>query len=189
MEDFNFKNYLGENKLNEQISYFNEEGEPNVEIIQNFLINSFPDMEEEVSNYINNHDEGLDILLTNISLNMDVFEIEETLKEDFEQYAGIESSTDLEIYPIEEVIDDSDEDSNPQPWVSEYGEGWNENFMNDIGLMEVLANFASISYEIENAVRGTYGISGDTLEDLQQDLIGLKSSLEQIIDSLEDYFY
>jgi len=187
MEDFNFKNYLGENKLNEQVSYFNEEGEPNVEIIQNFLLNSFPDMEEEVSNYINNHDEGLDILLTNISLDMDVFEVEETLKEDFEQYAGIEPSTDLEISPIEEVIDDG-EDSNSPPWVSTYGDGWNEDFMEDIGLMEVLANFSKISYEIKNAVRGTLGVSGDTLEDLQQELIGLKSSLEQIIDSLEDYF-
>jgi uncharacterized protein YdcH (DUF465 family) len=63
-------------------------------------------------------------------------------------------------------------------------DGWNELAFAEIGLIELIDDFDRINYEIRNCVRGGYGISGDTVEDLKDDLIQLRERLEDIIEKL-----
>lgn len=60
-------------------------------------------------------------------------------------------------------------------------DGWNEETLADTGLMELISEFEGIGYEIRGCVRGSYGISGDTVEDLKDDLIQMQERLEEII--------
>ena len=59
--------------------------------------------------------------------------------------------------------------------------GWNEETLADTGLMDLISDFERIGYEITSCVRGYYGISGDTVEDLRNDLIQMQERLEEII--------
>lgn len=63
-------------------------------------------------------------------------------------------------------------------------DGWNELAFDEIGLTDLIDNFDRINYEIQNCVRGSYGISGDTIDDLKWDLIQMRERLEDIIEKL-----
>ncbi len=62
--------------------------------------------------------------------------------------------------------------------------GWNLNELADTGLMEVLSDASGIEYEISNCIRGSYAISGDTVEDLKDDLLNLAERLKEIAEQL-----
>jgi hypothetical protein len=64
------------------------------------------------------------------------------------------------------------------------GNGWNLNELADFGLMEVISDISGIEYEIRNCVRGSYAISGDTVEDLKGDLLNLAERLQEIAEQL-----
>jgi len=63
-------------------------------------------------------------------------------------------------------------------------DGWNLNELADMGLMDVLSDISGIEYEINNCVRGTYAVSGDTVEDLKNDLLELAERLKEIAEQL-----
>ena len=63
-------------------------------------------------------------------------------------------------------------------------DGWNEEEFQNIGLMDILDDAASMRYEIKTARRGSYGFTGDTLKDVLNDVIDLKNVLEEIITEL-----
>lgn len=70
-----------------------------------------------------------------------------------------------------------------EPWAN--NDGWNDKWLDDVsGLMEVMARGAKIEYELRNGRRGSYAISGDTLDDLITDLSDFAGELENCIDAL-----
>jgi hypothetical protein len=60
-------------------------------------------------------------------------------------------------------------------------DGWNGETLADTGLMDLISDFDRMGYEIRSCVRGYYGISGNTVEDLRNDLIQMQERLEEII--------
>ena len=71
----------------------------------------------------------------------------------------------------------------------EYGfglteEGWDKDDLSDI--LSLLAGFAKIRYELETCRRGAYAVSGDTIQDLKNDLIELNENLESVIGDLPE---
>lgn len=64
-------------------------------------------------------------------------------------------------------------------------DGWNEETFDELGLMDALQVCAAIEYEIKNARRGSYGISGDTIDDLLSDLRETQDVLGDVIRALE----
>jgi hypothetical protein len=60
-------------------------------------------------------------------------------------------------------------------------DGWNGETLADTGLMDLISDFDRMGYEITSCVRGYYGISGNTVEDLRNDLIQMQERLEEII--------
>lgn len=69
----------------------------------------------------------------------------------------------------------------------ENNDGWDKNALQDVGLIEWLDEVQRISYEIHNARRGAYAVSGDTAEDLYADLTALNKSLERILREMTSY--
>lgn len=65
-------------------------------------------------------------------------------------------------------------------------DGWDEEALEEVGLIDWMENVQRIQYEILNARRGSYGISGTTAEYLVGDLEELKRSLEAIIENIQD---
>lgn len=53
-------------------------------------------------------------------------------------------------------------------------------------LMETLNKFQAISYELESARRGSYGIEGDTIDDLLNTLLDAKSQLQENIENIAE---
>jgi len=88
----------------------------------------------------------------------------------------------------DEVINITEDDREPglPPSPFEEGDGWNEEALEDVGLMYVLDGFSKMAYEIKNATRGSYGISGDTPEDLVDDLKIAMDELNAIIRDIEN---
>jgi len=91
----------------------------------------------------------------------------------------------------DEVINITEDDREPglPPSPFEEGDGWNEDALEDVGLMYVLDGFSKMAYEIKNARRGSYGISGDTPEDLVDDLKTAMGDLDAIIRDIENQLY
>lgn len=65
-------------------------------------------------------------------------------------------------------------------------DGWDEDALEDVGLIDWMENVQRLQYEILNARRGSYGISGTTAEYLVGDLEDLKRGLEAIIENIQD---
>jgi len=63
-------------------------------------------------------------------------------------------------------------------------DGWNKSAFEDLGLIEWLENVEAIGYEIGSGRRGSYGISGDTVDDLKSDLIEKMKELNAIINEI-----
>ena len=63
-------------------------------------------------------------------------------------------------------------------------DGWNLFTIAETGLLEALSEAAAIDYELRNGVRGSYGISGDTVSDLKDDLLQLAIKLQEIAEGL-----
>jgi hypothetical protein len=65
-----------------------------------------------------------------------------------------------------------------------FGEdGWNDDWFEEIGMMEALAEAAKIDYEIKNARRGSYATDG-TLSGLADQLLQLARTFENLSDQL-----
>jgi hypothetical protein len=59
-------------------------------------------------------------------------------------------------------------------------DGWNVDYLEEIGLMQILADFAKFRYELDSCVRGSSFISGNTPKALLETLDELKEELEDI---------
>ena len=64
-------------------------------------------------------------------------------------------------------------------------DGWNEEWFEDMGLMDVIAEVDAISYEIKNARRGSYATDG-TLEDVADQIGDLGARLQSISEEIMD---
>ena len=62
-------------------------------------------------------------------------------------------------------------------------DGWNEEWFENIGMMEALAKVAAIDYEIKNARRGSYATDG-TIEDIADQLIEIAEIFNSVADEL-----
>ena len=63
-------------------------------------------------------------------------------------------------------------------------DGWDTEALRETGLLEVMAEISQVQYEIESCQRGSYAVSGDTVEDLKDDLINLAIRLQEIAEGL-----
>lgn len=178
-DNFDLKEYLKNNQLNEGSSYefFDEDGNPNEEIFKTALQDLFPDQDEEIENYMTNNDEGFANLLSQVSFDDSPEEILKTLTQNFNEYIGTENLK--EEYGDEDEEYEEDED---ESWAS--NDGWNGDFMEDMGLMDWFADVEKIAYEIRNTMRGSYGIDGDTLEDLIEALNVTNIQLGEVIENM-----
>ena len=79
-----------------------------------------------------------------------------------------------------------DDDEEFEPFTTT--DGWDENQLSDIGLIDLFADIQKVIYEVKNARRGSYARFGNTGEDLGEHLIDLGNQLvstgEDIIDSI-----
>lgn len=98
------------------------------------------------------------------------------LKENFEKFSKI-------YYKRNEVPRKVRLNEQEDPTIK--NDGWNKDFMDEIGLMDWLDTIEKLSYEIRGGRRGSYSKFGDTGWDLSQFLEGLKQDLEEVIDHLE----
>ena len=64
-------------------------------------------------------------------------------------------------------------------------DGWNDDWFEEIGMMEALAEAARIDYEIKNARRGSYATDG-TLSGLADQLSQLARTFNELSDQLMD---
>ena len=84
---------------------------------------------------------------------------------------------------LNEAYDDEVNDSGP--FIED--DGWGKEALEEVGLMDWIENVERIAYELRNARRGSYGVSGDTLYNLIMDLIEVKDNLDSIIGVMQDY--
>jgi hypothetical protein len=63
-------------------------------------------------------------------------------------------------------------------------DGWDTEELRETGLLDVMGEIDQIKYEIEMCRRGSYAVSGDTVEDLKDDLINLAIRLQEITEGL-----
>jgi hypothetical protein len=101
-----------------------------------------------------------------------------------EKEYGLPGSEANKKFSIKEQDDDfEDEEYMNEDWAEQ--DGWNQEFFEENGLMSLLGDFSKVAYELQNARRGSYGINGDTLEDLKDTLMELSEELQDIINDLD----
>ena len=62
-------------------------------------------------------------------------------------------------------------------------DGWGDTIQDT--LEPVFSNLEDLMYEVRNAVRGSYAVNGDTVEDLVQELRDRIAQLEEATDDIE----
>lgn len=77
----------------------------------------------------------------------------------------------------------------PDSWSEEAfdGNGWNKDFFKEIGLMDVFSNAEDLSYEIENARRGSYFLDGEGVDDVIEACKEIIEDLTVIIKDLKSF--
>ena len=65
-------------------------------------------------------------------------------------------------------------------------DGWNVEYLEEIGLMQILADFAKFRYELDSCVRGSSFMSGNTPNALLETLSELKEELEDIYQGIRN---
>ena len=65
-------------------------------------------------------------------------------------------------------------------------DGWDKQQLADTGLIDLLDEFAAMQYELTRCYRGSYAISGDTAQDLVDDLYEMRDKLASIINEIEN---
>jgi hypothetical protein len=65
-------------------------------------------------------------------------------------------------------------------------DGWDKQQLADTGLTDLLEEFAAMQYELTGCRRGSYAISGDTAQDLVDDLYEMRDKLASIINEIEN---
>lgn len=63
-------------------------------------------------------------------------------------------------------------------------DGWDKDDLSD--LIDALEDAEKMKYELDGARRGSYGISGDTLQDLVKDIKDLAERLEAVANEIEE---
>jgi hypothetical protein len=76
-----------------------------------------------------------------------------------------------------------EENENQGPFTDD--DGWDQESLTDVGLIDWFDVVERIDYEIKNGRRGVYGIRGDTAVDLLNELRELRDALDNVIDSIE----
>lgn len=106
-------------------------------------------------------------------------ELRQIIKEEYAKVLKEKTKPSLK----EQDDDFEDEDEIDESWAEQ--DGWNQEFFEEIGLIDLLDNFSRVTYELQNARRGSYGINGDTLEDLKDTLMELSEELQDMINNLD----
>jgi|ETNmetMinimDraft_15_1059895.scaffolds.fasta_scaffold71235_2 hypothetical protein len=79
-----------------------------------------------------------------------------------------------------------DDDEELEPFTT--SDGWDEDQLSDVGLIDLFDDIQRVIYEVKNARRGSYARFGNTGEDLGEHLIDLGNQLvstgEDIIDNI-----
>ena len=107
-------------------------------------------------------------------------ELRQLIKEEYSKI--LQKKPTKSLKEQEDDFEDDEMDSD-EPWTEQ--DGWNVEYFEDKGLMDVLDIAGKIDYEINNARRGTYGISGNTLDSLINELQELVENLTMVIEDLE----
>ena len=69
---------------------------------------------------------------------------------------------------------------NNKPFLTN-NDGWDKEQLANTGLLDLLQAFSKVSYELMNCRRGSYAISGDTAQDLIDDLSLMRDQLDDVI--------
>ena len=64
-------------------------------------------------------------------------------------------------------------------------DGWDKHDLEN--LLDLFGDFSQIRYELDGCVRGTHGVSGDTLQDLVNTLSELQDRLEDEIEKIDKH--
>jgi hypothetical protein len=67
-------------------------------------------------------------------------------------------------------------------------DGWNKKQLGEAGLFDILSDFSRMEYELKNCRRGAYAISGDTAQDLIDDLYLMRDKLSDTITTINEMF-
>jgi len=107
-------------------------------------------------------------------------------KADWKRMAGLE---EIETSIKEYSWDDEEEEGATQSVNDIYSEytsqdGWDEDALEDVGLMELISEVERLAYEVRNARRGSYAKFGDTGEELKTYLEELGRSFTQISNNM-----
>lgn len=101
------------------------------------------------------------------------------ITESYHQRNGIVSGTGFGKKTIREF----DDENVSGPFIKD--DGWDKNALHAVGLIDWFDDVAKVQYEVDSAVRGTYGVDGDTAEDLINRLMALIEQLEGVISQME----
>lgn len=63
-------------------------------------------------------------------------------------------------------------------------DGWDEDALDELGLIPWIESVEKLAYELRNARRGSYALRGDTAQDLLGELHSLKETLDSIVEDV-----
>lgn len=72
---------------------------------------------------------------------------------------------------------------------NESGDGWNHEFFREIGFLDFADTVTRMAYEINNARRGAYEISGDKWDDFVDDIEQLVEELNNFLEDIQEFHY
>jgi len=188
MEKFNLKEYIGNNPLLKEAIDFPEmedefEGAMDAMVVEPevYLQDIINASSEEIVS-----DDYYEIMN---AVEQGVYSAEEAVKL-AKAWAQDKLSGLAENKPIKEYSwDDEEEEGATQSVDDIYSEytsqdGWDEDALEDVGLMELISEVERLAYELRTARRGSYANFGDTGEELKTYLEELGRSFTQISNNM-----
>jgi len=188
MKEFNLKEYIGNNPLLKEAIDFPEmedefEGAMDAMVVEPevYLQDIINASSEEIVS-----DDYYEIMN---AVEQGVYSAEEAVKL-AKAWAQDKLSGLAENKPIKEYSwDDEEEEGATQSVDDIYSEytsqdGWDEDALEDVGLMELISEVERLAYELRTARRGSYANFGDTGEELKTYLEELGRSFTQISNNM-----
>jgi hypothetical protein len=102
------------------------------------------------------------------------------------EYAKQELMYIVSKSPIKEEVEDEPFEGEVEEGQFTEHDGWNKKALGEVGLLDWIQSVERIAYEIRNARRGSYGIDGDTDEDLIQTLKYVYDELNDVINRMDN---
>lgn len=102
------------------------------------------------------------------------------ITESYHQRNGIVTGTGFQT---DKVNEGPPKRSGSDPFIDR--DGWNKEVLADVGLLDWLEEIEKMAYELKSGRRGSYGISGETGQDLIDDFEQMLEKLERVIQTME----